>query len=117
MRFLARLVLNGVAIVFAAWVVPGLQVDGTATAFVAGALLGMVMKQIGGIAAVAIVIGVAVALGVGRLAESLLFGVSGYNVVAFGLAIAVISAVALAAGFLPARRASRVAPMEALREQ
>ena len=50
------------------------------------------------------------------MAEALLFGVSGYNVVAFGFAIAVISVVALGAGFLPARRASRVAPMVALRE-
>jgi putative ABC transport system permease protein len=80
-------------------------------------LLGMVMKQIGGIAAVAIVIGVAAAVGVGRVAEALLFGVSGYNFVAFGLAIGLISVVAMGAGFLPARRASRVAPMEALREQ
>jgi ABC-type antimicrobial peptide transport system permease subunit len=82
-----------------------------------GVLLGMVMKQIGRIAAVAILIGVAVAIGVGRLAEALLFGVSGYNLVAFGVAIAVICAVAMAAGFLPARRASRVPPMQALREQ
>jgi predicted permease len=81
------------------------------------ALLGMVIKQIGRIAAVAIVIGVIVAVGVGRLAEALLFGVSGYNVVAFGVAVAVIAVVALGAGFLPARRAARVAPMEALREQ
>jgi predicted permease len=82
-----------------------------------GVLLGMVVKQIGRIAAVAIVIGVAAAIGVGRLAEALLFGVSGYNLVAFGVAVAVISAVALGASFLPARRASRVAPMVALREQ
>ncbi len=82
-----------------------------------GALLGMVMKQIGRIATVAILIGVVVAIGVGRVAEALLFGVSGYNPVAFGLAIALISAVALGASFLPAWRASRVAPMEALREQ
>ena len=82
-----------------------------------GVLLGMVIKQIGRIAAVAILIGAAVAIGVGRVAQALLFGVSGYNPVAFGLAIAVISVVALGAGFLPARRASRVAPMEALREQ
>jgi ABC-type antimicrobial peptide transport system permease subunit len=82
-----------------------------------GALLGMVMKQIGRIAAVAILIGVIVAIGVGRVAEALLFGVSGYNLLAFGFAIAVISVVAMGAGFLPARRASRVAPMVALREQ
>jgi predicted permease len=80
-------------------------------------LLGMVLRQVGRISAVAIGIGVAVAIGVGRVAEALLFGVSGYNPVAFGLAIAVILAVALGASFLPAHRASRVAPMEALREQ
>jgi predicted permease len=82
-----------------------------------GVLLKMVIKQIGWIAAVAILIGVAVAIAVGRVAEAVLFGVSGYNVVAFALAVAVISVVALGAGFLPARRASRVAPMQALREQ
>jgi predicted permease len=81
------------------------------------ALLAMVMNQIGRIATVAVLVGVAVAIGVGRIVESLLFGVSGYNLTAFGLAIAVISGVALGASFLPARRASRVAPMEALREQ
>jgi ABC-type antimicrobial peptide transport system permease subunit len=82
-----------------------------------GVLLTMVVRQVGRIAAIAIVIGVVVAVGVGRLAEALLFGVSGYNLVAFALAVAVISVVALGAGFLPARRASRVAPMAALREQ
>lgn len=81
------------------------------------ALLAMVMRQIGRVALIAILIGVAVALGVGRLAEALLFGVSGFNLVAFGLAVAVISLVAFAAAFLPARRAAGVAPMEALREQ
>jgi putative ABC transport system permease protein len=82
-----------------------------------GVLLGMVMRQVGRIAAVSVVIGVAVAIGVGRVSEALLFGVSGDNPVAFGLAIAIISAVALGASFVPAQRASRVAPMEALREQ
>lgn len=80
-------------------------------------LLRMVIGQVGRIAAIAVVIGVVVAIGVGRLAQALLFGVSGYNPIAFGLAIVMISAVALGAGLVPAQRASRVAPMEALREQ
>jgi putative membrane protein len=42
MRFLARLVLNGVAIVIAAYVLPGLHVGGPFAALVAGAILGFV---------------------------------------------------------------------------
>jgi putative membrane protein len=42
MRFLARLVLNGVAIIVAAWIVPGLQLTGVLPALVAGAILGVV---------------------------------------------------------------------------
>jgi putative membrane protein len=42
MRFLARLVLNGVAIVIAAYVLPGLHVSGPFAALVAGAILGFV---------------------------------------------------------------------------
>lgn len=42
MRFLARLLLNGVAIVVAAWIVPGIQLSGPVAALVAGAILGFV---------------------------------------------------------------------------
>jgi putative membrane protein len=42
MRFLARLVLNGVAIVLAAFVLPGLHVSGVLAALAAGAILGFV---------------------------------------------------------------------------
>jgi putative membrane protein len=42
MRFLARMVLNGLAIVIAAWIVPGLQLTGVVPALVAGAILGVV---------------------------------------------------------------------------
>jgi putative membrane protein len=41
-RFLARLLLNAVAIMVAAWLVPGLQLSGNAAALGAGALLGLV---------------------------------------------------------------------------
>jgi predicted permease len=80
-------------------------------------LLAMVLRQVGSIAAVAIAVGLVAALGVGRLAEALLFDLSAYDPVAFGLALATITAVALGASYLPARRASKVAPMQALREQ
>ncbi len=42
MRFLLRLVLNGIAIVIAAWFVPGVHVTGPGPALIAGALLGFV---------------------------------------------------------------------------
>ena len=42
MRFLMRLALNGIAIVIAAWFVPGVHVTGFAPALIAGVLLGFV---------------------------------------------------------------------------
>jgi putative membrane protein len=42
MRFLLRLLLNGVAVLFAAWLIPGLRVDTPATAIIAGVALGLV---------------------------------------------------------------------------
>jgi putative membrane protein len=42
MRFLARLFLNGIAIIIAAWIVPGLQLAGPGAALAAGAILGLV---------------------------------------------------------------------------
>jgi putative membrane protein len=42
MVFLARLLLNGMAILAAAWLIPGLELTGTVPALVAGAILGVV---------------------------------------------------------------------------
>ena len=42
MRFLARLLLNAIAILVAAWLVPGFELSGTGAALAAGALLGLV---------------------------------------------------------------------------
>jgi putative membrane protein len=41
-RFLARLLLNGVAIIVAAWLLPGLDISGPGAALAAGVLLGLV---------------------------------------------------------------------------
>jgi ABC-type antimicrobial peptide transport system permease subunit len=57
----------------------------------------------------------AAALGLGRIAESLLFGLSGYDPAVLVSAVIALSAVVFAAGYVPARRASSIAPMEALR--
>jgi putative membrane protein len=42
MRFLARLLMNGLAIIVAAWMLPGLHLSGPGSALAAGAVLGLV---------------------------------------------------------------------------
>ncbi len=74
----------------------------------------MVLRQVLGMMAVGAVIGVVAALGVGRAARSLLFGMEGHDPVVFALSLVVLSGVALTAGYLPARRASLVEPVQAL---
>jgi predicted permease len=61
------------------------------------------------------VIGVLLARASGSLVASLLFGLQPDDALTLGLAIAGIISVALLAGYLPARRATRIDPMEALR--
>jgi predicted permease len=80
-----------------------------------GTVRGMVMKQVGKMAIVGGVIGLAVAVGVGRLARSLLFEMEGHDPVVLALATIALGLVALGAGFIPALRASKIDPMNALR--
>ena len=51
---------------------------------------------------------VAAAFALGRAASSLLFGMQGHDPIVFALSLLVLLVVALGAGYLPARRASRV---------
>jgi predicted permease len=60
-------------------------------------------------------LGVVGALGVGRAAQSLLFELDGHDPLVVSASVALLAAVALVAGYLPARRASRIEPMQALR--
>src|SRR5690606_10248015 len=61
--------------------------------------------------------GIAGALGVSRWVRSLMFGVSPTDPFTLALAMAVVTSVALLASYLPARRASRVDPLVALRSE
>ena len=65
--------------------------------------------------AVGVAIGVAAAFGTGRFLSTMLFGLAPTDVVTIAAATLLMVAVSALAGFLPARRASRVDPMVALR--
>ena len=75
----------------------------------------MVMREIIVLVVAGVAIGVALALAAGRLVTSMLYGLKPTEPGSLALAVIVLLSVALAAGYLPARRASRVSPMEALR--
>jgi ABC-type antimicrobial peptide transport system permease subunit len=62
-----------------------------------------------------IVIGLALALAASKLVESLLFGIEPTDPFSIGFSIVAMTAVALLAGYLPARRATRIDPLLALR--
>jgi ABC-type antimicrobial peptide transport system permease subunit len=76
---------------------------------------GLVLKQVAVMAVVGGLVGLAVAVGIGRAAESLLFEIRGYDPLVLAVSVAVLSVATLAAGYLPAMRASRIDPMTALR--
>ena len=80
-----------------------------------GAVRGLVMKQVVRMAVVGGVIGMIIAIGVGRAAKSLLFQMEGYDPVVLTAATLALALVALGAGFVPAWRASKTDPMTALR--
>ncbi|MFI5234554.1 MAG: FtsX-like permease family protein, partial [Gemmatimonadales bacterium] len=75
----------------------------------------MVMRQVGKMTLVGGLLGVVAALGLGRAARSLLYGLQGHDPVVFVLSVLALVLVAAAAGYVPARRASEVDPMQALR--
>jgi predicted permease len=80
-----------------------------------GTVRGMVMKQVGKMALIGGAIGMVIAVGVGRLAQSMLFQMEGYDPVVLTASAFALALVAIGAGFIPAMRASKIDPMNALR--
>ena len=76
---------------------------------------GMILRQVGAMVAVGATVGALGALGLGRAARSLLYGLQGHDPAVFASAVVLLAGVAFGAGWLPARRASRTQPMRALR--
>jgi putative ABC transport system permease protein len=75
----------------------------------------LVMRQMGGMLLAGVLLGIAAALGLGRIVQSLLYDMPGHDPIVFVLAVVLIAIIAALAGYLPARRASQVDPMHALR--
>ena len=82
-----------------------------------GKIVGMVLRDSLFLAVPGVVIGLLGALLLRRLLSSLLFGVSPSQPMALASVSVIIVLVAIAAAWLPARRASRVDPMVALRAE
>lgn len=80
-----------------------------------GDVMRMITRQGMRLAAVGVVIGLLLALALAQVLSSLLIGISGYDVTTFILVPTLLAAVALVACYLPARRATKVDPLVALR--
>ena len=81
------------------------------------AMTRMVLREAMLLVAVGAVIGIPAALAAAPLLKSLLYGVSAFDPSSIAIAVAAMALTAGVAGALPAIRASRVSPMEALREE
>jgi putative ABC transport system permease protein len=80
-----------------------------------GQVLAMVLREGMRTIVIALIVGLVVAVATTRLLSSQLFGVSAVDPLTFAVVPVLLAVVALAACYLPARRASRVDPIVALR--
>lgn len=78
-------------------------------------VIGMVMREAGLLLAIGAAIGLGLSLAAGRGAESMLFGLKSYDPVTLAAAVGLLVAIGAVASLLPARRASKLDPMAALR--
>ena len=82
-----------------------------------GRVIWMVLREVCVLVAIGLAIGLPTALGTSRFVESFLFDMKPNDPSALALAASVLLIAALLAGYGPARRASRVDPMVALRHE
>ena len=81
----------------------------------AGALQAQIMRETLTLAAIGMALGVTASFGLSRVLSGLLFGVTATDPGTFLAMLAVLGIVAAIAGYVPARRASMIDPMVALR--
>jgi predicted permease len=81
------------------------------------AVMWLVLKEVALMVGLGVGVGLPVAVALSRIVQSQLFAISAHDPIALVAAAAILAFVALAAGYLPARRATRVDPMLALRNE
>ena len=80
-----------------------------------GEITRMIIREAGVLLAAGLGVGILLSLAGGRAASSVLFGLKAYDPLTLIMAVALLSLIALAASYVPARRATKVDPMVALR--
>jgi predicted permease len=75
----------------------------------------MVLSDVGRLSAVGILVGLPLAYAASKVLNSMLFNVQSFGAASIAISLIILGAVATLAAFLPARRASRVDPLIALR--
>jgi len=80
-------------------------------------ILGLVMREVGVVLASGLLAGILISLAATRVLQQMLFGLGPRDATTMFLAAGLLTAVALLAGYLPARRTTRVDPMVALRHE
>jgi len=81
----------------------------------AGHVRGLVFKEVGWMVLAGTLAGLPLAYGLGKLSESLLYGVHAGDLPVYAASLGIICIVALAACYIPSRRATRIDPIVALR--
>jgi predicted permease len=76
-----------------------------------------ILKEAGRLIAIGVLFGLVVALVLGKIITSVLFGVDPHDLLTFSVIPLALTAIALIAAWVPAHRASRVNPLSALREE
>jgi predicted permease len=80
-------------------------------------VLGMILREAAALAGIGLIIGAGAAMGLTHFVASMLYGLKASDPLTLGAAVLVMLAVALFAGWWPARRAARLDPMAALRHE
>jgi len=82
-----------------------------------GQVIGLVLKEAVMLLAIGLALGAALAAWAGQTASSMVYGIKPRDPVTLGGAVLLLAVVALAASYAPAWRASRLDPMDALRDE
>jgi predicted permease len=80
-----------------------------------GRVVGLVLRDTAAMLAIGLVLGTGLALIAGRAATTMLFGLKAYDAATLAFAILLLAAIAVLASWLPALKASRLNPVDALR--